>query len=214
MYPKLIQNQLFKMSKVEGGALEGISPKVDARLNKATMALRDAFPEINQGMDYPYASGACWSTMDLVAHLLVFTGPAHLTACTWSVSEPCALKINEYQETGAIISTSFLVDWRVQIRTPSFLAVAKHKFADVRVSGCHAKAFVLHNDTWTVSCVGSANFTGNPRIEAGHISTNKAVGEFHRGWIQAEIDNAKPFGLDMKRAKRPTNKNWEDNKKG
>jgi len=87
-----------------------------------------------------------------------------------------------------------------KVRTPSFLAVARQQFADIRVSSCHAKAFALINDSWAISCVGSANFTNNPRIEAGHISTARNVAEFHADWIRAEIANAAPFGVDMRKA--------------
>jgi hypothetical protein len=50
-----------------------------------------------------------------------------------------------------------------------------------------------------ISVVGSANFTSNPRIEAGHISTNPQTADFHAAWMMAEINNAAPFGVDMRK---------------
>lgn len=170
---------------------------------KADIKLQEAMPSIQQGMDYPYASGGDWSTHDLIKHLLQFTGPAHLHAATWSVSDAATQTLVGLCRDGLLLSIRMLVDWRVQVRTPGFLAIARQEFADVRVSSCHAKCFVLHNQRWCVSCVGSANFTGNPRIEAGHISTSSAVGDFHRRWIESEIKNAAPFGIDMRKVGKP-----------
>jgi len=64
----------------------------------------------------------------------------------------------------------------------------------------HTRGGWLINDSWAISCVGSANFTNNPRIEAGHISTARNVAEFHADWSRAEIANAAPFGVDMRKA--------------
>lgn len=188
---------LFTLDSIDYAAAVPASGKADPRLCKATQAVRKAFPEIRQDHDYPYATGANWSCNDLLFHFVQFTGPVRLYAATWSVSEKAAIELKTGLEQNQFLGLWFLVDWRVRVRTPGFLAIAKNTFSKVRVSQCHAKAMVLENDQWCVSVVGSANFTSNPRIEAGHVSTRRAVGEFHRDWILAEINNAKPFGDDM-----------------
>ena len=175
------------------------TPAQAARVCKVHQTLTEAFGQFQQGTDYPYSSGAEWSTHDLILYMIDQIGPAHLTACTWSVAEHAAHKLIGMLEARDLLSINMLVDWRVQVRTPAFMPLAKTRFSKIAVSSCHAKAFVLHNDEWSMSCVTSANFTNNPRIEAGHISTNPAVGDFHRQWIQAEIDKAAPFGADMRK---------------
>jgi hypothetical protein len=113
------------------------------------------------------------------------------------VSEKASIELKGAMNAGRLLSVNFLVDWRVRVRCPSFLAIAKMHFSRVRVSNCHAKVFVLENEEWCVSVVGSANFTSNPRIEAGHVSTNPVVGVFHKNWILEEINTCRPFGCDM-----------------
>jgi hypothetical protein len=167
------------------------------KLCKATMALESAFPTFAQGYDYPYATAAEWSTHDLIFYLLKFTGPIHLTAATWSVSAKATILLKQALQAKQLLSIRFLVDWRVRVRTPEFIALAREGFGDVRISNCHAKAFVMHNAEWSVSVVGSANFTNNPRIEAGHISTNPEVADFHKNWINQEIDRQEPFGMNL-----------------
>lgn len=190
---------LFRLPRHDA-AVEVPTQPPDPRIAKAHRAIGEAFGRFEQGRDYPYASGGDWSTTELVAYMLEQTGPAELIAATWSVAEHAAVKLNAMIEDGRLTAVEMLVDWRVQVRTPSFLAVARQKFSDIRVSSCHAKAFVVRNDEWALSCVGSANFTNNPRIEAGHISTSREVAHFHTEWIRAEIQNAAPFGVDMRKA--------------
>lgn len=189
---------LFNLADLSTKKAETKTTDITPILSKAEIVLQETFPHIQKNTDYPYCSGGDWSTHDMIFHIIKHIGPAHLTACTWSVGEHVTHRLIDAMSKGEILTVNFLVDWRVSVRTPSFMAVAKQNFAKIRVSSCHAKAFVLQNEKWTVSCVGSANFTNNPRIEAGHISTNPVVGEFHKKWIQQEIDNAKPFGIDMR----------------
>jgi hypothetical protein len=80
----------------------------------------------------------------------------------------------------------------------------QYNIADIRLTTCHAKIVVLQNQQWSVAIVGSANFTNNPRIEAGIVSTERAVGDFHRDWMLAEIANAKPFGETNEPIEKPT----------
>jgi len=171
------------------------------RLALAAQRLQDAIPAIRQGETIHYASGGVWSTHDLIEYILETTGPCHLAAATWSMSnEPCA-KLVSMQADGRLLSMAMLFDWRVQVRCPEALALTKSHANRVRVSTCHAKAACLHNDDWAITIVGSANLTNNPRIEAGIIFTDRAAWQFHSAWILGEIDNAKPFGIDMRKAK-------------
>jgi hypothetical protein len=189
---------LFKLNETKK-ATSYPAGSASIKLSKVEMTLAEVFPDFKPDHEYPYVSGAEWSTHDLICHILKTTGPVNLYAATWSVAEHAATRLSAMIEAEDLLSVHFLVDWRVQVRTPGFLAIARSKFSDVRVTSCHAKVFVLQNDTWSISCVGSANFTNNPRIEAGHISTRKQTADFHRDWILAEIKNCAPFGVDMRK---------------
>jgi len=166
--------------------------KIDSKLN-------EVFDDFEKGYDYSYVSGAEWSTHDLIRFLISKIGPAELTAATWSVASHAAIRLIDMLKKKDFTAINMLVDWRVQVRTPDFLALARMNFANISVTSCHAKVFVLQNDNWSVSVVGSANFTNNPRIEAGHISTNVDTANFHKKWIMSEIKKAAPFGVDMRK---------------
>ena len=170
-------------------------------LAQVDMTITDAFGKLEAGKEYPFCSGALWSTHDLIAWCLRQIGPASLTACTWSMAEHAATKLIALLEAGSLTSVAMLVDWRVQVRTPAAMPLARLHFSDIRVTTCHAKVWILRNEQWSISVVGSANFTNNPRIEAGHLSTLPAIASFHEEWIKAEIANSKPFGVDMRKAR-------------
>jgi hypothetical protein len=177
-----------RMAEVKG-------QRVVLTLSKAEGALTDAFPRLERGYDYPFASAASWSLHDLDRHLIGFIGPAALWATTWSFTQRAADKLIAWRTEGLITQIRLLVDWSVQVQHPGLIAVGKTYLDRIAIENIHAKTFVLRNESWAVSYTGSANFTTNPRIECGYLSTNPAVAEFHQRWIDAAIEGGKPFGI-------------------
>lgn len=164
-------------------------------LSRAEMALREAFPRLEAGKDYPFATASTWSLHDLIRHLIDFTGPAALWATTWSFTQTAVTKLVDWRRAGLLTQCRFLVDYSVQVHTPGVIAVSRSYLDKIAIENIHAKTFVLRNEAWAVSYVGSANFTTNPRIECGYLSTNPAVAAFHVRWIDAAIEGGKPFGV-------------------
>lgn len=139
---------------------------------------------------------------DLLFRLIELAGPCHVTCATWSVSREAAELLARGMSDGRILSLSCLFDWRVRVRCPEAMAVARMAGVDMRVCVCHAKVTLLRNDANSIAIVSSANMTSNPRIEAGVVFTDRASYEFHYDWITREIANAKPFGIDLSKAGR------------
>ena len=160
---------------------------------KAAAQLKNAVGEVRPGESIHYATAGDWSTHDLLLHLIGQIGPAHVTASTWSISEPAVRHLVRALADGRILSLRMLVDWRVGQRSPEALQLARANAARLAMVNCHAKVSVLCNDRWSIAVVGSANYTNNPRIEAGVIAVDEAVAAFHRGWIEAELAGARPF---------------------
>ncbi|MCP5136573.1 MAG: hypothetical protein H6981_07225 [Gammaproteobacteria bacterium] len=153
----------------------------------------DVIGQIRHGETIHYASMGDWSTHDLVFHLLDQIGPAELHLATWSMTPDPIAQLIRMMDEGRLTAVHALLDWRIKVRGPEVLAMAKHRLARVAVASCHAKVTVLRNADWRIAIVGSANYTRNPRIEAGIITTAPAVAEFHQAWIDAEIRGGKPF---------------------
>jgi len=142
-----------------------------------------------------YATAGDWSNHELLFHILKQTGPAHVALATWSISEDAIRLMLDWYHKKLILSMSALLDWRVKVRRPEVLELLKFNLANTHLylTNCHAKTAVVQNHKWSIAIVGSANFTNNPRIEAGVICCSKTAADFHLSWIKDEITRSKPF---------------------
>lgn len=162
-------------------------------LSKRTQTLQEVMPELKPGFVTLFASAGLWSMHDLLFWILDKTGPARVVSATWSITDEPATQIARRLHEGLITELHFLFDVRVKIRSEKVYTFVKHQAATCRLSACHAKAFVVENDEWSVAVVGSANFTNNPRIESGVLLVSREAAEFTRSWIMAEIQKGHPF---------------------
>lgn len=170
------------------------TPNVQTQICKVNQSVADCFPRIEQGFDYHFSTAGMWSSHDLLFHILSLIGSAHVTIATWSITEAPAAMLMRGLYENPITSLNALFDVRVRVRSPSSFEFIKHNLGEFcRITSCHAKVTVIENDDWKISINGSANYTNNPRIEAGVVSTSPQVASFHKDWIIAEINKSQPF---------------------
>jgi hypothetical protein len=166
---------------------------IECFLSKKAQTLEEVMPELKPNFMTLYATGGLWSMHDLLFWILDRTGPAKVISATWSITEEPATQIARRLHEGLIQQLHFLFDVRVRIRNPKAFSFIRHQAATCRLSACHAKAFVVENDNWQVTVISSANFTSNPRIEAGVLLTHPKAGEFTKDWVMKEIQKGHPF---------------------
>ena len=162
-------------------------------IGKANEKLHQVFGQINQGQSVHYASLGDWSTHDLLFFLLEQTGPARVYFTTWAISEYAIRQLYLFIENGLITELKGIFDYRNGIRKPAELQFLQKITTDIKAAKCHAKVTVIENEHWGISVVGSANYTRNPRIEAGVLCCDKTVDAFHRDWILNELSNTSAF---------------------
>ena len=184
-----------KVSKAKATATRAGNKKIITIKARRLERCQDVIGKIKMGEDIHYASCGEWSSHELLAHILNQTGPAHVMFSTWSVSEMAIRLILKWMQDKKILSLDALLDWRVKVRRPEVLELLRFNLSktNLYLTNCHAKVAVIKNNSWAVSIVGSANFTNNPRIEAGVISCSRTAANFHTDWILREIKRAKPF---------------------
>lgn len=156
----------------------------------------ELFVNLQPGVVYHYLSFGDWSMYNLIDQLLNLTGPAHFYFSTWGLSEMSARKLVEWLDEGRITGITALVDVRAQHRHPAAYHLCKNKFAQIKSCDCHAKVAVLIPQAPSnpnISVLGSANFTENPRIECGIVSTNAVTANLHANWIKTEAAILKDF---------------------
>lgn len=161
--------------------------KSSQKLIMTRMKIEEVFGDLNNETDLHYITAGAWSTHDLIDYIIDKIGPAELTACTWSVSSPAHEKLIKMLNLGKITKLNMLLDWRIHQRGKGVAVWLKQYADNFKVSNCHAKVSVLESKTHAISIVGSANWTNNPRIECGILSTSPQIAQFHKNWIMTEI---------------------------
>lgn len=162
-------------------------------IGKANEKLHQVFGQFEQNKSIHYVSLGDWSTHDLLFFLLEQIGPARVYFTTWAISEYAIRQLYQFIEQGLILELKGIFDYRNGIRKPAELQFLQKITTDIKAARCHAKVTVIENDRWGISVVGSANYTRNPRIEAGVLCCDKKVAAFHRDWILRELSNNSVF---------------------
>jgi hypothetical protein len=178
--------------KTESGSVS-VSGPTTCRIGKANKKLQEVFGPIGQDQIQPFVSLGDWSTHDLLFFLLEQTGPARVYFTTWAISEYAIRQLYNLIEQGMILELKGIFDYRNGIRKPAELQFLEKISTEIKPAKCHAKVTVLENDQWGISIVGSANYTRNPRIEAGVLFSLKEVAAFERNWIEKELSNNSVF---------------------
>lgn len=140
-----------------------------------------------------YISDGDWSMHDLVMQLLPRYAPAELFITTYALRKFSMRQLILAQESKQLTTVSMLLDARAKTRTPEVYQLASFNLNRIRLTSIHAKVTVIRSLHGCVTILGSANWTTNPRIEAGVVSLEKTVADFHIGWIEKVMDNAEIF---------------------
>ncbi len=160
-----------------------------AMLSSRFALMRDAIGTIEPGKSIVFISAGSWALHDLLRYVLMQTGPADVDAFTWSISIPGATQIINLLERGQIRRFSFIAHMMMKKWSAAATQMLKKHTERLHLSHIHAKGFILRNESWRISCISSANYTNNPAIEGGIISTSPEVWELNRKWIDAIHEN-------------------------
>ena len=194
------QEKLFETEELK----KITQPKNSKKIIKINEKISGILPDkLKEGECLHYASIADFSMHDIIFRLIDLYGPAKkFWLATWSISNNAAEMLIKAKEEGLIKESNLLLDWRVQVRTPKAKGLLAFNKVKMKVGNCHAKVFCLEMESGEkIVALGSANLTNNPRIEAGIITQSEEIYNFHAGWIEAEMNNSKPFGIDSARIK-------------
>ncbi|SFC71301.1 hypothetical protein SAMN05421780_108191 [Flexibacter flexilis DSM 6793] len=150
--------------------------------------LREVIGQLAQNTIITFATHGQWSSHELLKHILQQTGPASVAMTTWAVTEDPLRSIHNLIEQGQITAFDCVFDYRTEKRKPEAWQFAQAVATRLKQTHCHAKILVIQNAQWGVAVVSSANFTNNPRLEAGTIFTLPAVADFYKQVIENEIN--------------------------
>lgn len=130
-----------------------------------------------------FTSEGAWSMHELVLYLLKRFGSGKVYFTTWAISEIAMRQLFFFHTEGLITEMYAVLDYRNTSRKPAELAFITQNATKLKLAKCHAKVTVIVTDTHYLSISTSANYTRNPRIEAGTITISKIVAQHHIDWI-------------------------------
>lgn len=158
-----------------------------AELNSLTM-IRETVGPISDGDAVPYFSKGAWSNHDLLEYLLEMSGPAVVWLSTWGIGEEAFRKIHHLMNQGKITELNCLFDHRISQEKAKELQLVKGMANRIVFMKNHSKVFAVQGVNASFSVFTSANFTNNPRMEAGVIFRSKTVTDFTSEFIRGEIE--------------------------
>lgn len=193
---------LFKISEIKPSIApsDNLSPKAfkssalaSHRLGKSIIDLTNTIAEISQNETVQFSTAGAWSLHQLLEFILLKIGPSKMWMTTWTITEEPMRALLDMINRGLITDLHAVLDYRIEKNKPEAFQLASGLISKIKLTKCHAKVLVLRNQTWNVTIIGSANFSKNPRIEAGVIFTDSATAEFNSNWIDEVIDGKEVF---------------------
>lgn len=164
-----------------------IQPDLSDHLPNELKLIKSAIGDLQPNSVIHYVTFGKWSSHQLMRYLVQQIGPCHVRMTTWSLTEDPCRSLLTLRNRGLVLSASCILSERISERTPTVMQLARNVFDNIKLSKLHSKIFVLYNDQFKVTVVGSANFTRNKKTEAGVIDTCPEAANFHLNWIENEL---------------------------
>lgn len=191
---------LFRISEIKSNQAspEAVSPPHCTTQQRAMQVSGDAadvlkkiVTQLDQYTQIHWRSKGHFSMHDLLICLLGITGPADVWLTTWALTERPAKEIVQLVADGKIKSLRCVFDYKINDRGNAPVKMVEKHATQFAYAKCHAKMLVVRNETFAISVAGSANFTRNPRMEAGVIVCDKKVAEMDIAWISEALNDPK-----------------------
>jgi hypothetical protein len=154
---------------------------------RAKELLSNLFDELTPNKHIDFCTAGELSIHQFLQYALTVTGPAHVYISSWAIKEDPARVLLFLKETGKIKKLFGVFDYRIKTLDAKHFHLIEKAFTKYALTKCHAKVVVIIGQNLSISIVSSANFSNNPRLEAGFISTCEPTVEFHKNWMDKVI---------------------------
>lgn len=163
---------------------------------------KDCIGQIDHGCSIIGVTKGQFSLLDLIRAVVDQTGPANLTASTWSTGIKDTHNIGTLIDKGMFTSVRLCLDRSFSGRQPKYVSEVIETWGEenIRMTRNHAKFFLLRNKEWNICSRSSMNLNKNPRLEQFDIDDNLELCEFFENIIN-DIFEKMPPGL-TKRVKK------------
>lgn len=135
-----------------------------------------------------FTSDGNWSLHDLLEELLKTFRKGKLYISTYSITEFPARRLSIAKDAGDVCELHVLLNSEFEKRYPKVNQLMQGVCNSIGYAAVHAKILVIETDHCCVTVLGSANWTVNPRLEAGVMTTDPQIAEEFKAKILSLID--------------------------
>jgi len=136
-----------------------------------------------------FKTDGAWSAIDLIEYLLQQTGAADIYFSTWSIGPEALRFYSHWLTSGLVKSAVGIIDEGFRNRKPDLYHQAINTFSSLKFSKSHAKVTIIKGENLSLTLMGSANLTRNPRTEVGVIIVNDDLAQRNINWIMEGVAN-------------------------
>lgn len=136
--------------------------------------------DIEPGCSIVGITNGQFSLIDIIEHVLGFTGPADLAVSTWTMGVYDQERAAAFYANGALRLVRFIVDPSIFGRKPELSGslVARFGTSSFRCVNTHAKFCTITNDEWSIAIRSSMNLNPNRRLENFDIDDDRDIAGF------------------------------------
>lgn len=189
---------LFKISDlvteekvVNPASATAIKGKLKFFDGKNSKIFEETFQNLSTKENVFFHTRGAWSNIKLLDMLLCVSGKADVYISTWAISAEAIRTLVFSHKYDCIKNLYLVLDRGIRNRKPEIYQELIANFKNICFCKCHAKCTVIKNEAFSITLMGSANYTSNPRIETGAIIFDEAVADENIKWILEEVNNAK-----------------------
>lgn len=195
---------------LHAGFLKGLNVKTDSAKIHALCAynkISDVFGNIDDIKTMYYFNYCCCPPQDLIRYLLKQTGNADVTCFSWSISRDGITPLIRLRQEGVITNLKFLINYDLKkFSIEAYNILAKH-CDKIKKMQLHAKGFLISNDKYKITLISSGNYSSNPRLEAGVLTTDKEVHAHCEDIINLAFERGDDCFVEDLRKEQPTKPN-------
>lgn len=144
-----------------------------------------AIGPIEQGCEIFAMTNGQFSAIDIIEHVLSFTGPAEIDLATWTAADGDLRRAHAFLLDGRVKGIRLVVDPSFRSRKPDFCNTLVELFGNdaIRTIPLHGKFITIRNDDWSIAIRTSMNLNLNKRIETVEISDDPELCGMLTGFV-------------------------------
>ncbi len=179
---------------------ESVKAPTDKQILKISgryLSLKAAIGDITPETTIHFISAGQWSMHDLLAYILRYTGPADVRCFTFAWGPDATRTVINLKRNGTIRHLYIALHSVMKRWTVAAMEIMNKYAEKISLLPMHAKGFLIENENWHISVMGSANFSSNSSIECGVITNDPEIYKMHRRWLDAAFENGEKFVAEM-----------------